>query len=42
MYCVKCRKKTDTTNEKLLTTSNNRTIKRGEVFGMWNNKDAVC
>ena len=29
MYCVKCRKKTNTTNEKLVTTSNNRTMKRG-------------
>ena len=30
MYCVKCRKKTNTTNEKLVTTSNNRTMKRGK------------
>ena len=30
MYCVKCRKKTDTTNEQFLTTSNNRTMKRGK------------
>ena len=29
MYCVKCKKKTETTNEKLVTTSNNRTMKRG-------------
>ena len=29
MYCVKCKKKTNTTNEKLVTTSNNRTMKRG-------------
>ena len=29
MYCVKCRKKTETTSEKLVTTSNNRTMKRG-------------
>ena len=30
MYCVKCKKKTETTNEKLVTTSNNRTMKRGK------------
>ena len=29
MYCVKCRKKTETTSEKLVTTSNNRTMKKG-------------
>ena len=29
MYCVKCKKKTETTNEKLVTTSNNRTMKKG-------------
>ena len=29
MYCVKCKKKTETTSEKLVTTSNNRTMKRG-------------
>ena len=29
MYCVKCKKKTNTTNEKLVTTSNNRQMKRG-------------
>ena len=29
MYCVKCKKKTNTTNEKMVTTSNNRTMKRG-------------
>ena len=29
MYCVKCKKKTNTTSEKLVTTSNNRTMKRG-------------
>ena len=29
MYCVKCKKKTNTTSEKLITTSNNRTMKRG-------------
>ena len=30
MYCVKCRKKTNTTSEKLVTTTNNRTMKRGK------------
>ena len=30
MYCVKCRKKTDTTNEQIATTSNNRSMKRGK------------
>ena len=29
MYCVKCKKKTNTTSEKLVTTSNNRQMKRG-------------
>ena len=29
MYCVKCKKKTNTTNEKLVTTSNNKQMKRG-------------
>ena len=29
MYCVKCKKKTDTTNEQLTTTKNNRHMKRG-------------
>ena len=29
MYCVKCKKKTETTNEHLTTTSNNRQMKRG-------------
>ena len=34
MYCVKCKNKTNTTSEKMVTTSNNRTMKRG--------KCAVC
>ena len=34
MYCVRCKKKTETTNEQLVTTSNNRQMKRG--------KCAVC
>ena len=29
MYCVKCKKRTDTTNEQLTTTKNNRHMKRG-------------
>ena len=29
MYCVKCRKRTDTTNERVTTTKNNRHMKRG-------------
>ena len=29
MYCVKCKKKTNTKGEKLITTLNNRTMKRG-------------
>ena len=29
MYCVKCKKRTDTTNEKITTTKNNRHMKRG-------------
>ena len=29
MYCVKCKKRTDTTNEKITTTENNRHMKRG-------------
>ena len=28
MYCVKCKKRTDTTNERI-TTKNNRHMKRG-------------
>ena len=31
MYCVRCKKKTETTNEQLATTSNNRSIKKGSV-----------
>ena len=34
MYCVRCRKKTETNNEQQVTTSNNRQMKRG--------KCAVC
>ena len=30
MYCVKCKKKTETTNEQMVTTSNNRRMKRGK------------
>ena len=29
MYCVKCKKRTDTTNEKITTAKNNRHMKRG-------------
>ena len=29
MYCVKCKKLTDTTNERVTTTKNNRHMKRG-------------
>ena len=29
MYCVKCKKRTDTTNERVTTTKNNRHMKRG-------------
>ena len=31
MYCVRCKKKTETTNEQLATTSNNRSMKRESV-----------
>ena len=30
MYCVKCKRKTETNNEQLVTTSNNRRMKRGK------------
>ena len=30
MYCVRCKKKTETTNEQLATTSNNQSMKRGK------------
>ena len=29
MYCVRCKKNTKTTSEQIVTTSNNRQIKRG-------------
>ena len=29
MYCVKCKKVSDTSNEQLTTTKNNRRMKRG-------------
>ena len=29
MYCVKCKKTTNTSNEQLTTTKNNRRMKRG-------------
>ena len=29
MYCVKCKKQTETTNERITTTKNNRHMKRG-------------
>ena len=29
MYCVKCKKRTDTTHEQITTTKNNRHMKRG-------------
>ena len=29
MYCVKCKKQTDMTNERITTTKNNRHMKRG-------------
>ena len=41
MYCVKCKRKTETTNEQLATTSNNRSIKKREVCNMWNNKNPI-
>ena len=34
MYCVKCKRKTETSNEQLVTTSNDRSMKKG--------KCAVC
>ena len=30
MYCVKCKRKTETNNEQLTTTSNNRQMKKGK------------
>ena len=30
MYCVKCKKLTDTTNERVTTTKNNRHMKRAQ------------
>ena len=30
MYCVKCKKQTDTTNEHFTTTENKRNMKRGK------------
>ena len=30
MYCVRCKKNTKTTNEQIVTTSNNRSMKRGK------------
>ena len=30
MYCVRCKKNTKTTNEQIVTTSNNRQMKRGK------------
>ena len=41
MYCVRCKKNTKTTNEQIVTTSNNRQMKRGKVCNMWNNKNAI-
>ena len=38
MYCVRCRKKTNTTNEKIVTTSNNRRMKRGKCAVCGTNK----
>ena len=29
MYCVKCKKRTETTNKRITTTKNNKHIKRG-------------
>ena len=29
MYCVKCKKRTDTTNERITTTKSNKRMKRG-------------
>ena len=29
MYCVRCKKNTKTTSEQIVTTSNNRQMKRG-------------
>ena len=29
MYCVKCKKRTETTNKRITTTENNRQMKRG-------------
>ena len=29
MYCIKCKKRTDTTNEQITSTKNNRHMKRG-------------
>ena len=29
MYCIKCKRRTDTTNERSTTTKNNRHMKRG-------------
>ena len=32
MYCVKCKKQTDTANEKITTTKDKRNMKRGNVL----------
>ena len=41
MYCVRCKKNTKTTSEQIVTTSNNRQMKRGTLRNMWNNKNAI-
>ena len=41
MYCVKCKKRTDTTNERVTTTKNNRHMKRGVCVICGTTKNAV-
>ena len=42
MYCVRCKKQTDTTNEQFTTSKNNRQMKRGKMCSMWNHKNTIC
>ena len=42
MYCVRYKKKTETSNEQLATTSNNRSMKRGKCAICGNNKNTIC
>ena len=42
MYCVRCKRQTDTTNEQFTTSKNNRSMKRGKCAVLWGHQNTIC